>query len=89
VLAGQRFCNACGAAVGDPGIASVVDRPRPAKRRARPRRTRHSPMRRAVTWIAALTVIAAVAVGADLRYTSTTCQLRRAFDVAGWTCGEF
>lgn len=95
LLPGQRFCNACGATVGatPEGTMTVRQPPRPTRSvaaqgsgRPAPRpRPRRSPIRRALTWIALLALLAA---GGYLRYTSTTCQLRRAFNVANWTCGK-
>jgi hypothetical protein len=41
---------------------------------------------RALRFLVVLAVLAAACVGAYARYESTTCQLRRAFATAGWTC---
>lgn len=44
-------------------------------------------VRRAVRLLLVLSLVGAMCAGGYLRYTSTTCQLRRVFAVADWTCG--
>jgi hypothetical protein len=44
-------------------------------------------VRRAVRLLVVVSLVGGMCAGGYLRYTSTTCQLRRAFAVADWTCG--
>jgi hypothetical protein len=84
----QRFRAV--AAAAPPYVLQRRDSAPPAARPSRHEANRQtrSRLRRTIFWIAALALIASVALAGYLRYTSTTCQLRRAFGVAGWTCGH-
>lgn len=56
---------------------SVTSSPSPRARRAR----------RTVRLLLVVSLVGGMCAGGYLRYTSTTCQLRRVFAVADWTCG--
>lgn len=100
LVAAPRFCTACGApieiawedvapvrehAARLDGNGHEVDAGGEPRLPDTARRSRH---RRMIVWMLVLAVLAALAATAYVRYTSTTCQLRRAFGVAGWTCGH-